>query len=138
LASPEVGVFVLPEVLFPGVKGTEQELIGLLATLSRDDALIQAARLNTLVSGHGDFDSKGRQQLALYQLCTKSQIDQINAFIRSRSETAGPVTIFFRGQILEFMRWAARHCKNRPSDGHSFADPQRRETFLTALLIAGV
>ena len=73
--SREVGVFVLPEVLFPGIKGTEQELVDLLASLSRDDALFHAARLNTLISGPGDFDSKGRQQLALNQFCTKQQID---------------------------------------------------------------
>jgi len=71
---------LLPEVLFPGVKGTEQELVELLASLSRDDALFHAARLNTLISGPGDFDSKGRQQLALNWLCTSEQIDQINAY----------------------------------------------------------
>jgi hypothetical protein len=129
---------VLPEVLFPGVKGTEQELIELLTTLSRDDALFHAARLNTLISGPGDFDSKGRQQLALNWLCSNKQIDQINAFVRSRDKAAGPVTIFFRGQILEFMRWVARYCKNLPGDGETFHEPTRRENLLKALLIAGV
>jgi len=129
---------VLPEVLFPGLKGTEHELLGLLATLSRNDALFHAARLNTLVSGPGDFDSHGRQQQALNLLCTNRQIDQVNAFVRSRGHAQGPVTMFFRGQILEFMRWAARHCKNLPGDGEAFNDPESRETFLKALLIAGV
>jgi hypothetical protein len=129
---------VLPEVLFPGIKGTEQELVNLLASLSRDDALFHAARLNTLISGPGDFDTKGRQQLALNALCTKQQINQINEFIRSRGGAAGLVAIFFRGQILEFIRWAARHCTNHPGDGETFNDPAQREKFLKALLISSV
>jgi hypothetical protein len=131
-------VFVIPEVIFPGVEGTERELVDVLATLSRDDVLFHAARLNTLITGPGDYDTKGRQQTALSWLCTSSQIDKINAFIRGRGSAGGPVTIFFRGQCLELMRWAARYAKNLPNDGESFEDPQRREDFLKALLIAGV
>ena len=127
-----------PEVVFPGTKGTENELIDLLASLSRDDALFHAARLNTLVTGPGDFDVKGRQQSALNILCTNQQIDQINAFIRSRGSAAGLVAIFFRGQILEFMRWAARHCTNYPGDGETFNDPVQRQKLLKALLISSV
>jgi hypothetical protein len=134
----EIGVFLLPEVLFPGVKGTERELVELLSSLSRDDALFHAARLNTLISGPGDFDAKGRQQLALNQLCTKKQINQINAFIRSRGNAAGQVSIFFRGQILEFMRWVAKFCRNLDGDGQTFNAPDQREKFLKGLLIASV
>ncbi len=125
-------------MLFPGAEGTEAELIDLVSTLSRDDALFHAAQLNTLISGPGDFNVKGRQQLALNQFCTNKQIDQINAFIRSRNANAGPVTIFFRGQILEFMRWAARFSKNLPGDGQTFNNPGQREKFLKGLLIASV
>lgn len=133
----DIGVFVVPDVVFPGVTGTEQELIEVLGTLSRDDTLFHTARLNTLISGSGDYDLKGRQQAALNWLCKSAQIDRINAFIISRGNL-GPVTIFFRGQCLELIRWAARYCKNLPKDGLSFEDPQRRENFLKALLIAGV
>jgi len=65
-------------------------------------------------------------------LCKSNQIDSINAYIRGRGG-AGPVTIFFRGQCLELMRWAARYCRNLPCDGQSFDDPQRRENFFKAL-----
>lgn len=133
----DIGVFVVPDVLFPNVKGTEQELIEVLATLSRDDTLFHAARLNTLISGSGDYDLKGRQQAALDWLCNLAQVGRINAFITGRGN-AGPVTIFFRGQCLELMRWAAHYGKNLPCDGLSFNDPKRRENFLKALLIAGV
>jgi hypothetical protein len=131
-------VFVLPEVLFPGIKGTEQELVQLLDALSRDDTLFYAARLNTLISGPGDFDTRGRQQQALNHLCTTRQIEAINEFIRSRGPAAGPVTVFFRGQILELMRWTARFSKNLAGEARNFADLKRRQVFLKALLIAGV
>lgn len=136
--APDVGVFVVPEVVFPGIKGTERELTEVLATLSRDDVLFHAARLNTLISGPGDFDTKGRQQAALNWMCASNQIDKINEFIRSRGPVGGPVTIFFRGQCLELMRWAARYCKNLPDDGKSFESAELRENFFKALLIAGV
>ena len=132
----EVGVFVPPEAVFSGVKGTEQELLGCLAELSRDDTLFHAARLNTLISGPEDFDVRGRQQRALSWVCTPEQIGRINAFIRSRGNTAGPTTIFFRGQILELVRWVARYSKNKPGDGNTFEDPRKREAFVKALLIA--
>jgi hypothetical protein len=136
--SREVSIFVPPDVLFPGTKGTERELVDLLTGLSRDDALFYAALLNTLVSGPGDFNSKGRQEIALTRLCTTRQINQINAFILGRGSAAGLVVIFFRGQILEFMRWAARHCPDYPGNGQMFDDPVQREKLLKALLISSV
>jgi hypothetical protein len=61
-APTEVGLFVPPEAVFPGAQANEQALTEVLSTLSRDDALFHCARSNTIISGPGDFDVKGRQQ----------------------------------------------------------------------------
>jgi hypothetical protein len=114
------------------------DIAALHGPFKTEQDVFHAARLNTLISGPGDFDTKRRQQLALNALCTNQQINQINTFIRTRGSTAGSVAIFFRGQILEFMRWAARHCTNHRGDGETFNDPVQREKFLKALLISSV
>ncbi len=133
----EVGLFVPPEEIFPGVEGTERALVEVLGTLSRDDTLIHAARLNTLISGSGDFDAHGRQKLAVRWLCTNAQAKSLNDFV-GRYQGAGPVTVFFPGQIRELMRWTARHCKNLPGDGNTFSKRERLDNFVKALLIAGM
>jgi hypothetical protein len=131
----EVGVYVPVHEVFPGTTGTARELMAVLRTLSRDDTLFQCARINTIVSGSGDFENTPRQQQAAGMLCNQEQIGRINDFAR-RHKTSGPPLIFFRGQMLELMRCAATHCQNLPADGTTYTDPAFRERFLKAALIA--
>jgi len=70
----EVGWFVPAEDMFPGTETSEQALIEVLSALGRDDSLFYRARTNTIVSGLGDFDFKGRQQMALSTFCTSEEI----------------------------------------------------------------
>jgi tetratricopeptide (TPR) repeat protein len=65
----EVGLFVPVEEVFPGTKTDERAVIELLGTLSRDDTMFHAARLNIIISGPGDFDMRPRQEQALQMLC---------------------------------------------------------------------
>ena len=44
--------------------------------------------------------------------------------------------MFFRGQILELMRWAVRCCPIIPDDGTGLNDPAERTRLLQAALIA--
>lgn len=132
----EVGLFVPVGEVFPGMKGTQRELMQLLAMLSRDDTLFQCARINTIVSGFGDFDNVPRQQQALNMVCGPAQIARINDFA-NRHKSSGPPLVFFRGQMLELMRWAAMHCENLPDDGTTYTDPTLRERFAKAALVAG-
>ena len=133
----EVGLFVPPDAVFPGTEATEQALIEVISALSRDDTLFFCARTNTLISGPGDFDVKGRQQRALNTLCTREQIDRINVFARAHPAPTAP-NVFFRGQMLELIRFAARYCRNLPGDGTTFVDPETRSRFVKAALIAGM
>jgi hypothetical protein len=132
----EISLLVPPEVLFPGTAANESALLDTLANLSRDDTLFECARANIVVTGAGGDDQQGRQQRLLYRLLTSGEIDQINAF--ARAHQAGLPIVFFRGQLLELMRWVARHCQNLPGDGTTYADPNTRRNFVKAALIAGM
>ena len=132
----EVALFVPVHDIFPEMRGTPRELMQLLTMLSRDDTLIQCARINTIVSGFGDLDTVPRQQQALSMLCTPAQIAMIDDFAK-RHKSSGPPVVFFRGQMLELMRWVALHCKNLPNDGTTYSDPAFRERFAKAALVAG-
>lgn len=135
LDQSDVGVFVPLDAVFPDLAPTERTLISVLETLSRDDTLFMCARVNIIVSGFGDFEHKSRQEQAINSLKVPTLLDRINDFCRSRPPGKLPV-IFFRGQMLELMRWVSRYSRNLPSDGTSYDDPQRREGFVKAALIA--
>jgi hypothetical protein len=128
-------VFVTVEDIFPGTKADERTLLALLERLSRDDTLFNAARVNTLITGPGDFDAKGRQQAALGTYWTPEQVERINDFAR-RHPGSGTPFVFFAGQLRELVRWTARYAKNLPGDGDTFKDPEVRERFVKAALIA--
>ncbi len=132
----EISLLVPPEVLFPGTTASGAELLDTLANLSRDDTLFECARVNIIVTGAGADDPLGRQQKLLNRLLKTQDIDQINAFARAYG--ARPPIVFFRGQMLELMRWVARHCRNLSGDGTTYADPNTRRNFVKAALIAGM
>jgi hypothetical protein len=132
----EISVLVPPDVLFPGTSASEATLLETLVNLSRDDTLFECARANIIVTGAGADDPTGRQQRLLNRLLTSNDIDRINAFARAH-QTRLPI-VFFRGQLLELMRWVARHCRNLPGDGKTYADPNTRRNFVKAALIAGM
>lgn len=131
----EVGIFVPVGVLFPGTQPTEAALIETLKTLSRDDTLFHCARVNTIASGPGDFDIRGRQLRLLKTYGTPADIPKIDAFTREHPGAGLPM-VFFRGQMLELMRWVARYCENHPGDGDTYKADEVRTQFVKAALIA--
>ena len=133
----DIAMFVSPDAVFPGLEDTEDKLVDILSELSRDDVLFVCARINTIVCGFGDPDIKGRQERVLHWLCTDEQIDNINSLAR-RNKHSGLLRVFFRGQLLELMRWASRHCRNLPRNGETFSDLEVRTAFVQAALIAGM
>jgi hypothetical protein len=133
--SSEIGVYVPHEALFPDLQATEATLVALLSTLGRDAVLLACARLNTVVSGTGHPDPKPRQERAIGLICNHEDLRRINAFAAA-SPSGDLPTVFFRGQILELMRWAARCCPNIPNDGTAFTEPTARTRLLQAALIA--
>jgi len=132
-----IGIFATLEEVYPNLKSDQATLVDLLTILSRDDTLITCARINTFVSGPGTLTDKERQELALRFLRLPDEdIRRINDFAR-RYRGGGEVTIFFRGQLLELIRWVAKYCINRSEGGNTYAEPHVRRYFLQAALIAG-
>lgn len=132
----DIAVFVPIEAIWPELRSDEATLLGLLGSLSRDDTLFWCARVNTIVTGHGTPDVKARQQKVLNLLLTSEEINKINVFSQGYGG-AKRVMVFFRGQMLELIRWAAKHCTNHPADGETFSDAGTRSRFVQAALIAG-
>jgi hypothetical protein len=132
---PETGVFVSVDAVFPGLRADETTLIGLLRELSRTDTLFWCARVNLIVSGPGPEDRKTRQQKAFNTLLTREEIEAINR-VAAEHGGADHVQVFFRGQLLEMIRWAARYSVDQPGDGETFNDPVVRRRFVQAALIA--
>jgi hypothetical protein len=135
MKSRQIGVFVPLEALFPEIEPSEASMATLLATLSRDAVLLACARLNTAVSGTGHPDHKPRQERGIGLICNGEDLRRINAFAKARPGGDLP-TVFFRGQLLELMRWAVRCCPVIPDDGTAFNDPAARTRLLQAALIA--
>jgi hypothetical protein len=134
--QPEHGILVPVDAIFPDLRADEATLVGLLQRLSRTDTLFWCARLNLLVSGPGTDDPRIRQQRALRQLCTGDEIHRVSR-LAAQYGGASHVRVFFRGQLLELMRWAAKYCVDHPGDGTTFEDPAVRRRFVQAALIAG-
>ncbi len=77
------------------------------------------------------------QQRGLVQFLTPEEIKAINYFVlKNQNGNTNKVTIFFRGQILELMRWVLLYCKDHQNDGETFNDPSIRRKFAQTLLIA--
>jgi hypothetical protein len=109
MTSNEIGVFVPPEALFPGIEATEATMQELLRPLGRDAVLIACARLNTVVSGTGVPDIKARQERAIGMICSGEDLRRINEFARGRPSGDLPI-VFFRGGTsrVQFRRRRSR------------------------------
>lgn len=134
MTQNEIGVFVPPEALFPGIEAIEATMQELLRPLGRDAALVACARLNTVVSGTGLPDIKARQERAIGMICSDQDLHRINEFARNRPSGDFPV-VFFRGQLLELMRWVVRCCP-ATAGTESLDEPAARSRLLQAALIA--
>jgi hypothetical protein len=130
-----VRVAVPVGAVFAGARPTEAELVQTLTPLCRDDVIFECAMINALVSGLESAETRDRQQVASEVVCCRREVDAINAFARAQGD-GQPPEVFFRGQMLELMRWAARHCRKTDGDGRSFDDPSVRSAFVKAALIA--
>ena len=60
----------------------------------------------------------------------------MNSFVKDHGGI-DKVTVFFRGQLLEVIRWACLFCQDQPDDGRTFENPEIRRIFAQVLLMAG-
>lgn len=135
MASDQIGVYVPVSEVFPSVRGDFAVFKSLLRDLSLTDTLFWCARLNLVISDSSAVDHLTRQQFGLNQFLTTEEINAVNNFVQKHGG-AQNVTVFFRDQILELIRWVALYCQDYPEDGTTFEDLEIRRKFVQAALIA--
>jgi hypothetical protein len=155
MAAPQApfGLCLKCEDVFPGASDTLDNLRALLAGMDRTQVLLWCARVNDKLSEQlappdlaklNPFQRfRRRQQLLVRHFFNPEQIEKINGFFGKEAArqkaaiTSVPMlpTVFFRGQVLELLRWACIFCPDIPNT--YFDIPEARAPFAKALLIAG-
>ena len=120
-------------VVFPGISPDLVTFVRLLSTLSRTDVIFWCARVNHVLTNASELTHIQRQEFGIRQFLTRDEIGLINSFAEVRG---GPVTVFFRGALLEVARWAVLVCEDHLTDGTTFEDAEVRRTFAKVALIA--
>lgn len=87
-----------------------------------------------MISNSG-IDSIETQGHCIAIFLDPDEIALVNAFARERGG-ASRVAFFFRGQLLELLRWAALLCSDHPNDGTTFDSRDTRRAFVRAALMA--
>ena len=132
-----IEIFVPLKAVFPELEPTADTLIDLLKGLNRDEVLFACALVNRMVTGTGDEDQDTRRRMPVELFCVDEIIRLINVFSTQRRARRRP-TVFFRGQVLELVRWAVRYCdRDSPSYGRIVKDPATRVRFVKAAMVAG-
>lgn len=135
MGGATLGIYTPFEALEPHQPQSERTMVSLVENLNRDDALLMCGYLNCVTSGSGPTEDLDRQRNAYSTLFTPGDAAKIDAWIREH-RAANRITLFFRGQLLELMRWVARHANPEPGDGLSFAAADTRQVFVRAAFLA--
>jgi hypothetical protein len=127
-----IAVYVPVDAVFPTCEASEPELRSVIRKLSRTDALFWAARLNLILSNPSYHDENKKQAYAIANFFSTDERRRLTAFAKKHD---GACVAFFRGQLLELMRWICLECRDLPDDGTTFNDPEVRRNFAKAALI---
>lgn len=134
-----LGIYVPFDEVFPSASSDFASFQSGVRQLSRTDALFWCARLNLLLSNPSNREHRRKQESAIRVLFTADEIARINAFARTHQREGydiGHIAVFFRGQLLELMRWVCLWCEDHPDDGMTFERPTVRSTFAQVALMA--
>jgi len=82
------------------------------------------ARVARVVSSP-DVDPDEAQRQAASQFLQHAELKRIDEFSRERG-TPGRAIVFFRGQLLELLRWSCLLSQDHPDDGNTFQSPDIR------------
>ena len=132
----QVGIYVPVSEIFPEVQPLLPAFASLLRKLSLTDVLFWCARLNHVLTSRSNLTHEQKQAFGLRQFFSPVEIERLNRFCAAERRPPGSVTIFFRGQLLELVRWAALTCDDHPDDGTTFEDPEKRRIFAQLCLMA--
>lgn len=135
MTNEKIGIFLPVSEVFDDISNDFETFKSLLGNLSRTDALFWCARINLIISDP-EVDHITKQQTGLNQFFTPEEIKKVNNFV-SKNGGAERITVFFRGQILELIRWIVLYSNDFPDDGIAFENSEMRRNFAKAILIAG-
>lgn len=127
--------YVPVEAVFPDVHYDFRTFTSILRELDLTDALFWCAQANMILSHWSNDDRRTRQQNLLDRCLSGQELDRANDFIVSNGGYEGAAA-FFRGQMLELLRWVALYSSDRQGGGKTFDDPQTRRRFAEAALMA--
>lgn len=128
-------VFATHRDIFPELPDDLAEVKRLLRGLSRTDTLLWCARLNLLMGHPTREDPRDVQRHCVWVFFKADEAARLD---RVAQNYGGPehITVFFRGQLLELLRWTSLFSKDKPGDGTTFDDPSVRRCFARAALLA--
>lgn len=129
-----IHTYVHVEIPFPDEHANLAAIQAILQRIPQDLALCIVCIANReLVAPTGE-SRKVRQQRILSWMAHQEDIERMNWFIRENQ--GAPVFPFFRGQMLELLRWILLYCPDAESDiERGLANLEvRRELFKAALM----
>jgi len=138
LADRQIGVFLTLETVFPGESPSRESLKSLLAQLNKSDVIVACSRINLVVSDHlNDGEGTWLERHLRKQLTLAASVfdpvffPAIEAFVKHHPSCS----IFFRGQLLELIRWAALFGQDGEAKDELVGDLEKRALFAKALLV---
>lgn len=120
--------------MFSGLKTDIESLCVLLSSLPRTETQFECCRASMVLAGLGDEDPLDRQRTLVSSLLTQPDIDLLNRLQDEKEKQFAP---FFRGQLLELLRWASLFCPAPKSSFKSFESADVRRRFAAAAFISG-
>ncbi len=125
--------FVTHADVFPGLAHDFEEFKRVVGRLHRTDALLWCGRIN-LHLGYPIRRVPRDVQRALVDCFVEGEdLVRLRELARTRD---GGVQVFFRGQVLELVRWIALLANASEDNGRSFEKASTRRDFVRALLMA--
>jgi hypothetical protein len=135
MTANQFGSFVSASQIFPNIESDLPTLKRLLRSLNCEQTLLWCAKLNCVIS-ELEVEHIAKQQFGLDEFLTPEEIERVNDIARMHDGGAQEVTVFFRGQLLELIRWAILYCDEHPNDYTTFEDPEIKRSFARAALVA--
>jgi hypothetical protein len=133
----QIGVFLTLEAVFPEEPPSIELLRSLLRQLNKIETVVICSRLNLIVSDHlnegrGTWSERHlrKQLLLVKQFFDPDLFPRIEAFIRRHPHCS----IFFRGQLVELIRWATLFGQEGDLNDDLVKNPTKRKIFSRALL----
>ena len=127
--------FVPPALIMPTCRFTPSELEKACSRLDVDNALLLLARISRRISMLPPRDQSEAQRTCVEWTMNDSEINRLNAYA---AESDHPPLVYFRAQLLEFLRWLAHSPSTRSIANYSTTQlSHERSRFLFSVLCAG-